>query len=113
MLPNQVIGLFEASLEQPDWMDDKVPDQFPRSWGKNGSGMPPPGSGSGANNGDPNRGKKTWAQQELSDRFGATLGQATKDGSTRQLNTQPGLVNLDAIDTAHCNKRAYQNLVSR
>ena len=58
MLPNQVISLFEAALEQPGWIDDKVVDQFPRSGDKNGSGMPPLGSGSRANGGDPNQGKK-------------------------------------------------------
>ena len=58
MLPDQVISLFEAALEQPGWIDDKVADQFPRSGDKNGLGMPPPASGSGANDSDPNRGKK-------------------------------------------------------
>ena len=65
MLPNQVIGLFEASLEQPDWIDDKVPDQFPESWGENDSRMPPPGSGSGAKNGDPSQGKKRGYSKSL------------------------------------------------
>ena len=65
MLPNQVISLFEAALERPDWIDDKVADQFPRSGGKNDSGMPPPVSGSGANNGGPNQGKKRGPSKSL------------------------------------------------
>jgi len=32
--PQEVIDLFEAALEQPGWIDDKVADQFPRAGGK-------------------------------------------------------------------------------
>ena len=65
MLPQEVISLFEAALEQPGWIDDKVADQFPRSVGKSGSGMPPPASGSRANDSDPNQGKKRRPSKSL------------------------------------------------
>jgi hypothetical protein len=47
--------LFDAALEQSDWIDDKVGDQFPRVRNKSGC---PSGTDSGANHGDANRGKK-------------------------------------------------------
>lgn len=40
MSPQEVIDLFEAALEQPGWIDDKVADQFPRTGSKNASGNP-------------------------------------------------------------------------
>jgi len=36
----QMIGLFEAALEQSGWIDDKVADQFPRVGSKNASRNP-------------------------------------------------------------------------
>lgn len=65
MLPNEVISLFETALEQPDWIEDKVADQFPRARGKNDSVVPPPASGSGANNGNPSQGKKRGPSKSL------------------------------------------------
>lgn len=63
MAPQEVVDLFEAALKQPGWIDDKVPDQFPRVQGKKDSGMPPPGSDSdGAN---ANRGKKRGFSKSL------------------------------------------------
>jgi len=63
--PREVIALFKAALEQPGWIDDKVPDQFPRTGGKSGSGMPPPGSDNGSNHDDPNQGRKRGFSKSL------------------------------------------------
>ena len=65
MLPQDVIVLFEAALEKPGWIDDKVADQFPRTGGKNGSGMPLSGVDTGANYGNPNQGKKRGISKSL------------------------------------------------
>ena len=65
VLPQGVIGLFEAALEKPDWIEDKVADQFPRTWGKNSSGIPLSGAGGGANHGNPNQGKKRGISKSL------------------------------------------------
>ena len=53
-----MIDLFKAALEQPGWIEDKVPDQFPRTRGKNSSRPPPLRSDSRENHDDPNQGKK-------------------------------------------------------
>ena len=42
--PQEVINLFKTALEQPGWINDVVPDQFPRARRKNGLGAPPLGS---------------------------------------------------------------------
>ena len=42
--PQQVIDLFKSALKQPDWINDVVADQFPRTRRKNGLGVPPLGS---------------------------------------------------------------------
>jgi hypothetical protein len=63
--PWEVIDLFKAALEQPGWTNDKMLDQFPRARGKDGSGIPPPGSDNGANHGDPNQGKKRGFTKSL------------------------------------------------
>ena len=60
-----MIVLFEAALEKPGWIDDKVVDQFPRTGGKNGSRMPLSGVDSGANHGNPNQGKKRGISKSL------------------------------------------------
>ena len=60
-----MIVLFEAALEKPGWIDDKVADQFPRTGGKNGSGMPLSGVDSGANHGNSNQGKKRGISKSL------------------------------------------------
>lgn len=66
MLPQKVVDLFEAALKKPDWIDDKVPDQFPRAGSKNGSGIPLSRSDNEANHNNPNRGEKRG--------FGRSLG---------------------------------------
>lgn len=64
--PNEVVSLFEEALERSGWIDDKVADQFPRSRGKNDSGMLSPGSGSAAaNNGDTSQSKKRGPSKSL------------------------------------------------
>ena len=59
-----MIVLFEAALEQQGWIDDKVPDQFPRTRSKNGSGVPLPESDNGVNGGA-NQGKKRGLSKSL------------------------------------------------
>ena len=58
MSPHEVIGLFEAALKQPGWIDDKVADQLPSVASKIALGIPL----SNLSNGDcccnPNKGKK-------------------------------------------------------
>jgi hypothetical protein len=61
----EVIGLFEAALEQPGWIDDKVPDQFPRAGSKNASGMALMETDNGGNPGNPNQGKKRGFSKSL------------------------------------------------
>ena len=39
-----MIDLFKAAVERPGWIDDKVPDQFTKTRGKNGSGVQPAAS---------------------------------------------------------------------
>ena len=63
--PQEVIGLFEAALERPGWIDDKVPDQFPRAGSKNASGMILTETDNGGNPGNPNHGKKRGFSKSL------------------------------------------------
>jgi hypothetical protein len=63
--PQQVIDLFEAALEKPGWIDDKVADQFPVTGGKHGSEMPHSGVDSGAKRANPNQGKKRGISKSL------------------------------------------------
>ena len=65
MSPQEVIHLFEAALRQPGWIDDKVPDQFPRAGGKNASGNPLPEVGNGGDCGDPDQGTKRGLSKSL------------------------------------------------
>jgi len=53
-----VIEMFEAALRQPGWIDDKVPDQFPRGDNKTGSGMVLLEPDSGETHDDRKQGKK-------------------------------------------------------
>jgi hypothetical protein len=61
--PQEVIGLFEAALERPGWIDDKVPDQFPRAGSKNASGVILTETDN--NPGNPNQGKKRGFSKSL------------------------------------------------
>ena len=81
VLPQGVIGLFEAALEKPDWIEDKVADQFPRTWGKNSSGIPLSGAGGGANHGNPNQGKKRGISKSLGGRPRAVASEANEGSS--------------------------------
>jgi len=63
--PREVIDLFEAVLEQPGWIDDKVADQFPRAGSKNTSGNPLSDLGNGEGHCNPNQGKKRVLGQSL------------------------------------------------
>ena len=65
MSPQEVIGLFEAALEQPGWIDDKVADQLPRSGGKNASSMALSDLDNGGNCRNPNQGKKRGFTKSL------------------------------------------------
>ena len=65
MSPQEVIDLFELALRQPGWVDDKVPDQFPRAGSKNTSGNILSGMGNGEDYGDPNQGKKRGLSKSL------------------------------------------------
>ena len=38
--PQETIDLFEATLKQPEWIDDKVADQFPSAGSRNTSRIP-------------------------------------------------------------------------
>ena len=65
MSPQEVIGLFEEALGQPGWIDDKVPDQFPRAGSKNTSGNILSGMDNGEDYGYPNQGKKRGLSKSL------------------------------------------------
>ena len=60
-----MIDLIEAALKQPEWIDDKVADQFPRACGKNASGMHFSGVDNGGNNTNTNQGKKRGLSKSL------------------------------------------------
>ena len=60
-----MIDLFEAALRQPGWINDKVPDQFPRAGSKNASGNPLSGMDDGEDYGGPNQGKKRELSKSL------------------------------------------------
>ena len=60
VLPQEVIDLFEAALQQPGWIDDKVADQFPRTGNKNTSSM-----ADAENRRNPNQGKKRGFTKSL------------------------------------------------
>jgi hypothetical protein len=61
--PQEVINLFKAALEKPDWIDnDRVPDQFPRTGEKSGSGVPALALDNGVNI---NQGKKRGISKSL------------------------------------------------
>ena len=55
--PQEVIGLFKAALEQSDWIEDRVSDQFPRAIGKSFSEV--------QSLGDPDQGKKRRLSKSL------------------------------------------------
>ena len=55
--PHEVIGLFKAALEQPDWIEDRVSDQFPTAIGKSFSGV--------QSLGNPDQGKKRRLSKSL------------------------------------------------
>ena len=63
--PQDVIDLFEAALEQPGWIDDKVADQFPRTGSKNASGVPPSDMDDGWDHDNPKQGKKRGFSNSL------------------------------------------------
>jgi hypothetical protein len=63
--PREVIALFEAALDQPGWIDDKVADQFPRAGSKNTSGMVLAETDNRGNCGNPNQGKKRGLSKSL------------------------------------------------
>ena len=65
VLPQEVISLFEAALEQPGWIDDKVPDQFPIAGSKNASGMALAETDNWGNHDNPNQGKKRGFSKSL------------------------------------------------
>ena len=67
--PQTMIGLFEAALKQPGWIDDKVEDQFPSVGSRSASGIPLSGAGGGEGRG--NQGKKRGPGKSL----GVDLGQ--------------------------------------
>ena len=61
----EVIDLFEAALEQPGWIDDKVEDQFPSAASKNALGMDPSDLDDGGGYLSPNQGKKRGLTKSL------------------------------------------------
>ena len=63
--PREVIDLFEAALKRPGWIDDKVPDQFPRPGSRNSSGITLSGADNGGNHDNPNQGKKRGPSKSL------------------------------------------------
>jgi len=69
--PQEVIGLFENAVKQPEWIDDKVADQFPRAGSKDASGNPLLDLSNRGDRFDPNQGKKRM----LSKSFGVCLDQ--------------------------------------
>ena len=65
MSPQEVINLFEAALKQPDWVDDKVADQFPTAGSKSASGIGLSEMDNGGNQYNPNQGKKRGFSKSL------------------------------------------------
>ena len=50
-----MIDLFEATLEKPGWIDNKVQDQFPSAGSKSALGVPLLGRGGWKGNGNPGK----------------------------------------------------------
>jgi len=69
--PQEVIGLFDTALKQPDWIDDKVANQFPGAGSRNASGTTLSDMDNGGNQRNPNQGKK----REFSKSLGVDLEQ--------------------------------------
>ena len=63
--PQEMIGLFKAALEKPGWINDKVPDQFPRATNNNTSGIRLSGAKNEQNHGNANQGKKRGLSKSL------------------------------------------------
>ena len=63
----KVIGLFKAALKQPDWIDDKVEDQFPRMTTRSGPGIRLPQMDSGSSHNNANQGKKRGLSKSIRD----------------------------------------------
>ena len=61
--PQTMIGLFEAALKQPGWIDDKVEDQFPSVGSRSTSGIPLSDADGGEGRG--NQGKKRGPSKSL------------------------------------------------
>ena len=63
--PQEVIDLFKAALDKEGWIEDRVPDQFPRAGARIHSRVPATGLDGEVDCANPNQGKKRGPSKSL------------------------------------------------